>query len=253
MTALVSAPLYRTEALRQIRNPYTLVFTLVMPVAMYMLFGAGMAYGSQSVGHANVAFYVMVSMGAFGTATAMSSLCSLAASENGQGWGRQLALTPLTTAGYATTKVLTAVTFSTLSLAAVYVAGLSTGAVADDAWRWLAAAGMTLSLGLAYGLYGLGVGLAFNSDSAAALASISISFFGFFGNVFVPLEGGMLEAAKFTPMYGFAALVRWPATGGALVSGGADPLWTVALNIAVWAALFAALVRLGAMRSRAGR
>ncbi|GAA4197914.1 ABC transporter permease [Microbacterium oryzae] len=253
MTALVSSPLYRTEALRQIRNPYTLVFTLVMPVAMYVLFGAGMEYGSQGVGHANVAFYIMVSMGAFGTATAMSSLCSLAAAEIGQGWGRQLALTPLTTTAYAATKLLTALSFAALSLAAVYVAGLTTGAAADDAWRWFAAAGLTLGLGLVYGLYGLGVGLAFNSDSGAALASISISFFGFFGNVFVPLEGGMLDVAKFTPMYGFAALVRWPATAGQLVSGGSDPLWAVTLNVLVWALLFAALVRLGVLRSRARR
>lgn len=253
MTALVSAPLYRIEAVRQLRNPYTLAFTLAMPVAMYLLFGASMAYGDQTVGDADVSFYVMVSMGAFGTATAMSSLCSLAASEVGQGWGRQLALTPLSIAAYAATKLTAAVTFSALSVAGVYVAGVATGAEAVDAWRWLACAAITLGLGLVYGLFGLGVGLAFNSDSAAALASISITFFGFFGNVFVPLEGVMLDIAKYTPMYGYVALVRWPATGGALVSGGSDPLWALFANAAVWAALFALLVRYGVLRSRRRR
>ena len=253
MTALVSPPLYRTEAMRQLRNPYTLAFTLAMPVAMYLLFGASMEYVGQSVGNANVSFYVMVSMGAFGTATAMSSLCSLAASEVGQGWGRQLAMTPLTTAGYAVTKLTAAVTFAALSVAAVYLAGIATGAEAADGWRWLAAAGLTLALGLVYGLFGLGVGLSFNSDSAAALASISITFFGFFGNVFVPLEGIMLDIATFTPMYGYVALVRWPATDGTLVSGGSDPLWAVLLNVAVWAAVFTALVRFGVLRSRRRR
>lgn len=253
MTTLVAPALYRTELLRQIRNPYTLAFALGMPVAMYLLFGASMAYASQSVGHANVSFYVMVSMGAYGTATAMSSLCSLAASEVGQGWGRQLALTPLTTLGYATTKVLAAVSFSALSVLFVYAAGLATGAEAEGAWRWFAAGAITLALGLIYGLFGLGVGLAFNSDSAAALASISITFFGFFGNVFIPLEGTMLDIAKWTPMYGYVALARWPATDGALVAGGADPLWAVLLNVFVWAVLFAGLVRLGVLRSRRRR
>lgn len=253
MSMTFSPTLYRIEGIRQLRNPYTLAFTLAMPVAMYLLFGAGMAYGSQSVGTANVSFYVMVSMGAFGTATGMSSLTSLAASEVGQGWGRQLAMTPLTTAGYALTKLVSAVTFSAASVAAVYVAGMLTGAEADDAWRWFAAAAITLAIGLMFGLYGLGVGLTFNSDSAAALASISITFFGFFGNVFVPLEGVMLDIAKFTPMYGFVALVRWPATDGALVAGGADSIWLVLLNVAVWAGLFALLARLGVMRSRRRR
>ncbi|WP_314651183.1 ABC transporter permease [uncultured Microbacterium sp.] len=253
MTALVAPVLYRTELVRQIRNPYTLAFTLAMPVAMYLLFGASMSYASQSVGQANVSFYVMVSMGAYGTATAMSSLCSLAASEVGQGWGRQLALTPMSTLGYALTKVLAAVSFAALAVVFVYAAGLATGAEASDPWRWVAAAVITLGLGLVFGLFGLGVGLAFNSDSAAALASISITFFGFFGNVFVPLDGTMLDIAHGTPMYGYVALVRWPATDGALVAGGSDPLWAVLLNVVVWAVAFAGLVRLGVLRSRRRR
>lgn len=251
--ALVSPPLYRSQIVRQLRNPYTLAFTLIMPVAMYLLFGASMDYAGQSVGQANVSFYVMVSMGAFGTATAMSALCSLAASEVGQGWGRQLALTPLTMAGYAVTKLLAALSASALSIVAVYVAGFATGAAADDPWRWAASAALTLVLGAVFGLWGLGVGLAFNADSAATLASISITFFGFFGNVFVPLDGVMLDIAKFTPMYGYVALVRWPATDGALVAGGSDPLWAVLLNVALWTAVFAAIVRIGIVRSRRRR
>lgn len=42
MTTTVSPTMLRIEGLRQLRNPYTLAFTLAMPVAMYLLFGAGM-------------------------------------------------------------------------------------------------------------------------------------------------------------------------------------------------------------------
>jgi ABC-2 type transport system permease protein len=250
---LFSLPFFRVEVMRQLRNPYTLVFSLGMPVAMYLLFGTGLGYGGMSAGNGNVSFYVMVSMAAFGTATAMTSLCSLAASEVGQGWGRQLAMTPMTTAGYAVVKVITALCFAALSTAAVFLAGALTGAEADDAWRWAASAGIVLSLGLIYGLYGLGVGLSFNSDSAAALASITITFFGFLGNAFMPLEGGMLEFAKFTPLYGYVSLARWPITEGALMAGGSDPLWMVLLNVAVWTAVFVVLVRFGVLRSRRRR
>lgn len=247
---LFSSTFFRVELLRQLRNPFTLAFTLAMPVVMYLLFGANAEYADASAGHGNVAFYVMTSMAAFGTATAMTSMCSLAASEVRQGWGRQIALTPLSIAGYAIVKVLTAVCYSALSITAVFVVGAATGARADDAWRWFAVAGLILSVGLIFGMFGLGVGLAFNSDSATALASISITFFGFFGNVFMPLDGVMLAIAHFTPMYGYVALARWPITEGVLIAGGSDPLWVVLLNIAAWTLVFAALVRVGVLRSR---
>lgn len=253
MTIAISPTMLRIEAMRQIRNPYTLAFTLGMPVAMYLLFGASMEYGTASAGHGNVKFYVMVSMAAYGTAVAMSSLTSLAATEAKQGWGRQLAMTPLGTVGYATTKLLTAVTFAALAVLLVFGAGLLTGAEVTDAWRWWATAGIVLGIGLMFGLYGLGVGLFFNSDTAAALASISMTFFAFFGNAFLPLDGVMLDIARFTPLYGFVSLSRRPLTDGALTTGQADPLWMIALNILVWVALFAALVAFGVKRSRSRR
>lgn len=250
MTTPISATMLRIEGVRQLRNPYTLAFTLAMPVVMYVLFGASAAYGSQQAGHGNVSFYVMVSMAAYGTAVAMSSLTSLAAAEAKQGWGRQLAMTPLTTTGYAVTKLLTAFAFAALALIAVFVTGALTGAQADDVWRWWAAAGIILGIGLMYGLFGLGVGLFFNSDSSAALASISMTFFAFFGNVFMPLDGVMLDIARFTPLYGFVALSRWPLTEGTLTTGQTDSLWIVLLNIVAWVLVFALLVFAGVKRSR---
>lgn len=250
---LFSLPFFVVEVKRQLRNPFTLAFTLAMPIAMYLLFGANAEYANESAGYGNVAFYVMCSMAAFGTATAMTSMCSLAASEVGQGWGRQIAMTPLSITGYALVKLATAVFFSAISIGAVFLVGAFTGASADDGWRWAAVAGIILAGGLMFGLFGLGVGLAFNSDSAAALASISITFFGFFGNVFMPLEGVMLDIAHFTPMYGYVALVRWPITDGYLTTGSADPLWAVLLNVAVWALVFAIITRVGVLRSRRRR
>lgn len=250
---LFSPSLYRVEVLRQLRNPYTLAFTLAVPVVMYLLFGGFAAFGSQSAGYGNVTFYTMVSMAAFGTATGMSSLTSLAASEVRQGWGRQLAMTPLGTAGYAVTKLVAAFTFSALAAAAVFAAGVLTGAEADDVWRWLASAAVVLGAGLVYGLYGLGIGLAFNPDSAPALASILITFFAFFGNAFMPLEGVMLDIARFTPLYGYVALARWPITEGALISGGSDPLWVPVLSIAAWTVVFVGVAWFGMLRSRRRR
>jgi ABC-2 type transport system permease protein len=253
MTISISPTMLRVEATRQIRNPYTLAFTLGMPVAMYLLFGASMGYGDITAGHGNVKFYVMVSMAAYGAAVAMSSITSLAATEAKQGWGRQLAMTPLSTVAYAATKLVTAVSFAALAVLLVFLAGFLTGAEASDAWRWWASAGIMLGLGMIFGLYGLGVGLFFNSDTAAALASISMTFFAFFGNVFMPLDGVMLDIARFTPLYGFVALSRWPLTDGYLTTGQTDSLLMIALNIIAWLIVFAVLVAFGVKRSRSRR
>lgn len=250
---LFSLTYFRIEVFRHLRNPYTLAFTIAMPVTLYAMFGIGTDYATMSVGNANVSMYVMASMAAFGAATAMASLCSIAASEVGQGWGRQLGLTPLSITGYALVKLVTALCFASLSTAAVFAVGLSTGAAADDLWRPLAVAGLIVLGSLMFGLFGLGVGLVFNSDTGTALASIAVTFFGFFGNVFMPLNGVMLEIAHFTPMYGFVALVRWPLTDGTLVAGGADPLWMVLLNVVGWALIFALITRFGVLRSRQRR
>jgi ABC-2 type transport system permease protein len=80
-----------------------------------------------------------------------------------------------------------------------------------------------------------------------------MTFFAFFGNVFMPLDGVMLDVARLTPLYGFVALSRWPLTDGTLTTGQTDPLWAVVLNILVWLAVFAALVFAGVRRSRRRR
>jgi ABC-2 type transport system permease protein len=69
----------------------------------------------------------------------------------------------------------------------------------------------------------------------------------------MPLDGVMLDIARFTPLYGFVALSRWPLTDGVLTTGQTDPLWMPLLNAAVWLALFIILVVAGVRRSRARR
>lgn len=245
-----SRSLYRVELLRQLRNAYTLAFTLVTPVAMYLLFGTGLGLGEQRLENGNAAFFIMATIGAFGAATAMSSICSIAASEVRQGWGRQIAMTPLPITGYAVTKLLAALTFAILAVGAVFVAGAATGAEADSAWVWVSTAAIALGGGIVYGLWGMGVGMLLNPDSAAALASIAVAFFAFAGNAFVPLDGAVLDIARFTPMYGYIGLSRWPVSGGELVAGGSDPLWLLVANAAAWTAVFVVLCRAGVTRSR---
>lgn len=236
------------ELTRQARDWGNLMFVIALPVAMYLLFGTQTDAATQPAGHGNVAFYVLVSMAFYGAALATTSISGTAATENMQGWGRQVALTRAPRIGFILNKVAVAVLVALAAMALVYAVGSLTGAKAGVG-VWLASFAISLSLMPLWGIYGLAVGLLFRSETAVGIASAALTFFGFFGNLFLPLSGVLLDIAKFTPMYGAAALVRWPTTEGALPTGGTDPLWLPLANVGAWATIFAGLAVLGVRRS----
>ena len=45
----------------------------------------------------------------------------------------------------------------------------------------------------------------------------------FLGNVFTPMSGLLLDIGRFTPLYGYAALARFPLTEGHLPDGRPRP------------------------------
>lgn len=249
----MNATYIRIELARQSRDVTNLMFMLLMPVVMYLLFGNMFGGGNASAGHGNVKFYIMVSMAAYGAATATTGIAGTAATESLLGWGRQLGLTPMRPAGFVASKVAVALTVAAATIAAVYAIGAGTGAHAENAGVWLASGLLTLLLCSMFALFGLAAGLLFKSENAIGVASGSLVFFSFFGNVFMPLSGTMLDIARFTPMYGYAGLARFPVTEGVSASsGGTDQLWALVANVVAWTLIFAATA-VWAVRGSRGR
>lgn len=243
-------PYLRTELTRRLRDGFSLFFILALPVALYLMFGATASWADERIGSVNGAFSVMVTMAAYGAVTAMTSLTAMVALERQQGWQRQLSLTGLSTGGFVAVKVGMALLFTAIGAAAVFVVGALTGAEADSLGMWAATFALVVATSPMFGIYGLAVALLFRSDAAVGLASALLTLFAFFGNMFLPLEGTMLQIARFTPMYGLAALVRRPFTEGNVSADVVDPLWAVLLNIAVWTAVFTFFAAIGLRRSR---
>ena len=100
----------RIDLVRQVRDVANLAFIIGLPVVIYLVFGSGAAHSEEMVGRGNIQFYVMVSMAVYGASVATTSISGMAAVELVQGWGRQLALTPMTPPAYVATKVLIALT-----------------------------------------------------------------------------------------------------------------------------------------------
>lgn len=241
----MNATYLRIDLVRQLRDVMNVAFAIGLPVVMYIVFGSTFASGDDSVGHGNARFYVLCAMAAYGASVATTAITGTAAIEQMQGWGRQLALTPLPPRAFVATKVVVAMVVAFGSVAAVFVVGLVTGAKVEPGMRWVATFLIAWLGSALFALYGLVVAQLFRSESAIGVGSAALVLFGFFGNLFVPLSGAVLVVARWTPMYGYAGLVRYPLLEGQLVQTSAappptDPLWGLVLNYVVWVLIFAA-------------
>ncbi|WP_237559133.1 hypothetical protein [Corynebacterium renale] len=122
---------------RVVKDWPNLVFSVLLPVVLYLIFGAAQDYGGQSFAGGNVTAFVMVGMALYAGITAAVSAASSAVVENHSGWGRQLALTPMRPAQIIAAQALIIVARAVLSIGAVYLAGALTGA-SMPAQNWAA-------------------------------------------------------------------------------------------------------------------
>ncbi len=136
----MSATFLRTDLRRVLRNRRALIFAVIMPAVLYLVFGATQK-SSDTVGSGNVAFYVLIGMAVYGAIIAAASNAASVALEQESGWTRTLMMTRLRPTGYVATKVIVALSMGTLPMLVLAVAGLATGADApagcgSHVWRW---------------------------------------------------------------------------------------------------------------------
>ena len=239
------------ELRRVLRDYVSMFFIAVLPAFFYLIFGASQEFSNDNAGNGNVAMYIMISMAAYGAVTATTGIGGMAAVERMQGWGRQLGLTPLADSAYVAMKAGVALVICSIPVALIYLLGLFTSAEGHAA-AWALSAILVLLGASVFAIYGLAVGLAFRSEAAVSAASGLLVIMAFLGNIFIPLSGTMLAIAKFTPLYGYVALARYPLTEGYQPDGSHEPLWIAVTNVTLWAVIFGltatALVRRGRER-----
>lgn len=237
----------RLDLRRQLRDRFGMFFVVGLPTFMYLVFGLG---SDDPVGSGNVAMYVMVSMAAYGAVTATTSVAGSAATEQVMGWGRQLGLTPVRPVAFVAAKTAVAMAVAAVPVALIFAIGAVTGARGD--WTDWTLAAVIVWLGSAlFAIYGLAVCLAVRGGNAPGIASGMIVVMAFLGNVFSPMDGLLLDIGRLTPLYGYAALARFPLTEGWLPVGGQDPLWLPVANVLAWTVIFSLLATWGVRRSRA--
>jgi ABC-2 type transport system permease protein len=227
-----------------VRDRVAMFFVVGLPAFMYVVFGLG---SEEPVGSGNVAMYVMVSMAAYGAVSATTSIAGAAVLERTLGWGRQLALTPMRPLSFVAAKTAIAMTVAAVPVALIYGIGALTGAE-GTASDWLLSGVIVWAGSALFAVFGLAICLFFRGDNTVGIASGLIVVMAFLGNVFTPMSGLILEVGRFTPLYGYAALARYPLTDGWTATGSHDPLWLPVANVVAWTVIFAGLALWGVRR-----
>ncbi|WRS30984.1 ABC transporter permease [Actinomycetaceae bacterium MB13-C1-2] len=221
-------------------NPFNLGFALLMPVLMYMMFGANQPYSDYAVGNGNVAAQVLVSMTLFGVLLTTASFAANVSLERTQGVSRLYALTPLTAPAQLAGRMVGILGVALVVILLTFTVGFFTGA-SMTLLTWIISALVILVVSAVAVACGFGFGFAVRSDGAFAAVSAVIVLSAFGAGMAIPLEqlGGFFQQiAPWTPLWGASQLALLPMLGWEELSFPkvlSFVLWTAAFGmLAVW-------------------
>ncbi|MEV5409934.1 ABC transporter permease [Thermopolyspora sp. NPDC052614] len=230
----------RLEVLRALRSGAYLIYTIVFPVAFYLLFTLIMRAGPMSDGTRYEAYF-MVSMALYGAIGAgLTSVGGRIALERTKGWTRQLALSPMRSRDYVAVKVLTAAALSVPVILLIMLAGWLVNDVSLPWHTWLALVPALVAGGLPFAALGIAIGYTFR-DEVAQMASLGSYFIlSMAGGLWMPamVFPDWLESISHAlPTYRAGELSWRLLAGDQPFSAGAAVLaaWTVAfVLLAAW-------------------
>ena len=231
---MTNAVYLKTELRRSLRNRKFLLFSLGFPLLLFFMIA-----GPNRTAHLDgVAFplYYMTGMAAWGSMTAVISIGARIAAERQLGWGRQMRLTPLSTARYFQAKVLGGYLMAVVSILALTAAGAALG-VQLSLTRWLLMAVLVLVVLLPFAVLGVLMGHVLKVDTAGPAMGGVTTLLALVGGTWGPLASGgvLLALFKLVPSYWLVLAGRSALTGS---SGLPWQAWTVT---AAWTAVLAGL------------
>src|SRR5450755_2587165 len=223
------------EIRRFTRNRRTLVFVLIMPIVLFLLFGVNASFVNQRVGHGNVSAFIMISIALYGAALATTSGGAMVAIERAAGWSRQLRLTPLAPAAYIAIKLLAAMMLGLISVVVVYAIGRATGKPQMPGYLWLATGASVWVGSLLFAAFGLFLGYLLPTENVMQILGFVLMIFAFGGGLFIPLSEYphvLQTLATYPPLFGLNELTHAPLLGGSI-----NISWVA--NVLAWLVIFA--------------
>ena len=190
------------EIKRIVRSPQFTIFTIGMPVAMYLLFGS--IFGKLVLANGLPSdVQTMIKLAAYGASGGALFTGTRVAQERTDGWQRQLRLTPMRGPGYLLVKVISAMAVALPVLVVVFAAGLALGVQMTVAQWGLVLVSLWLGT-LPFAVLGLAIGLFGKGDTVGAVTGALMMPLGMLGGLWIPLyvlPDWMATLAHFFPTF----------------------------------------------------
>ena len=225
--------LARIEIVRLRRNKRYMMFTLALPVVLYLLVAKQVQHVT-AYGVAYKAYYMvaMASLGAF--SGALTGNAQRISQERKDGWIRQLRLTPLPPQSYVIAKVIASLATSIPSIVIVLLLGRFYGGVELAGWKWVVI-GVAVWVGtLVFAALAVAIGYRFMPDTVQPMAMFVYLIMTFLGGVWFALTGVLQDIGQVLPTYQIIKV------GTDVIGTGTVPVGSVAVILA-WLAGFVIL------------
>lgn len=228
--------LSRIEIIRLRRNKRYMIFTLALPIVLYLLIAKQVQH-QQAYGIAYAAFYMlaMATLGAF--AGALTGNAQRISQERKDGWIRQLRLTPIAPQSYVVAKIIASLAISVPSIVIVFLLGRFYGGVELAGWKWVVIGLVVWAGTLIFSALAVAIGYRFMPDTTQPITIFVYLIMSFLGGVWFSLTGTLQQIGQALPTYQIIHL------GRDVILTGTVSLTSVAI-IAAWLAGFLVLATL---------
>jgi ABC-2 type transport system permease protein len=229
--------LARAEIARVRRNRRYMIFTVGLPVVLYLIWAKNVGKNTTVYGISFAAEY-MVAMATFGAfSSAFNSNAIRISQERKDGWIRQLRLTTLPSQAYVVAKVIASMAISVPSITIMMLLGRFYGNVSLPMWEWLVVAIAIWFGTVIFAALAVAVGYRVDPNSAQPVAMVVFMLFTLLGGIWFPLTGGLAKFARLTPTYDVVHITTNVIQNGTVI-------WGYVAGVLVWMLIFAGLATL---------
>ena len=213
------------------KNLTFVVFTVIMPVTLYLVFSA--IYG----GARSASTMIMVSMAAYGSLGAAMSGGAQLALERRSGWFRQLMITGAPPRLFLWARAAVTMLLVLPALFLVFAAGASLGGVTAPAGEWVVSLGLLWIGLLPMVVLGTVVGVWVKAEAVQGVTTMLLLALSLLGGLWFPVDTMppvMVTVAHALPTYWLGELGRFPFLANAEFPWGAIwvlPAWAVVLTV----------------------
>jgi ABC-2 type transport system permease protein len=197
----------RLELRRMWRSPSFLIYTVLLPLAFYLLITNVAALAGQAKQVAGT--YAMISIGAYSTIGALLNYGATLGNDRAMGWLRQLRLTPIAPNAVVYGKALTGMVLALPPVIVLCLAAMIINDIRLAAGQWLAIVLLLWLCSAPFSLLGIALGYAARTQSAQAINFLVYFGMAAIGGLWFPLQAfppWLQGVGRLTPAHAYADL-----------------------------------------------